>query len=246
MTKEIIDLLTILSSSYHISKHPDQKLSITAASIDLHKLIQSYQDEEDKALQSLDNFDIDDIEDPKFSRRLDRLKNKRMEYERIFNLKVPFPLLKENLGKGEGRFQTDEQFPNDITHPIVAKWYDRYVDLGGKDCLLFKKDEIFNSILKLKKIGQYEIRINAMEMVIDEVSLEGIYTFYREFGSVPDACRYYMGQDGKDYNREKLKEQIGKYARISEKGDPILDWSIINARINSWWYHEENKYKRIL
>lgn len=72
-----------------------------------------------------------------------------------------------------------------------------------------------------------------MEKIIDEVSLERSYIFYREFGSVPDACRYYMGQDGKGYNREKLKEQIGKYTRISEKGDPTLDWPIVNARINS-------------
>jgi hypothetical protein len=245
MTKEIIDLLTILSSSNYISTYSGQNLSISEASIDLHKLMKSYQDERDKVLQSFDSFDIDDIEDPKFLRRLDRSKKKRYEYQNIFNLKVPFPLLEANPAHGEGRFQVDEQFADKIAHPIVAKWYDKYLDFGGKNCFLFKKDELFNSMFKLKKVGQYEIRINAMEKVIDEVSLEGSYTFYREFDSVPDACRYYMGQNGKDYNREKLKEQIGKYARISEKGDPILDWSVINARINSWWYHEENKYKRI-
>lgn len=72
MTKEVIDLLTILCSSFYISKHPDQELSISKASIDLHKIIQSYQDEKDKAFQSFDNFDIDDIEAPKFIRRMDR------------------------------------------------------------------------------------------------------------------------------------------------------------------------------
>lgn len=97
--------------------------------------MKSYQDERDKALQSVDGFDIDGIEDPKYLRRLDRSKKKWLEYINIFNLKVPFPLLETNPEQGEGRFQVDEQFANKITHPIVVKWYKKYVDLGGKRLL---------------------------------------------------------------------------------------------------------------
>jgi len=244
MTKEVSDLLTILCSSFYISKHPDEKLSISKASIDLHKITQSFQDEKEKALQTYDNFDTNDIEDPKFIRRLEHLENKQSELERLFILKVPFPVLKKNPAPGEGRFQINEQLTGNITHPIVQEWYEKYTDLGGNHCFLFCQNEIIESSEKLKKIGLYQIRINAMVEVIDEVSLEGSYSFYRNFDSVPDACRYFMGQVGKDYNREELKEKIGKYVQICENGVPISDWSIINARINSWWYHEENKYNR--
>ena len=126
----------------------------------------------------------------------------------------------------------------------MQKWYKKYTDLGGKHCFQFHQNEIIENSEKLKKIGLYQIKINAIEKVIDEVSLEGYYSFYRHFDSVPEACRYIMGQDGKDFNREELKKQIAKYFRICENGVPISDWSIINARINSWWYHEENKYNR--
>jgi len=244
MTKEVTDLLTIICSSFYISKYSDQKLSISKASIDLHKITQSYQDEKDKALQSFDNFVIDNIEDPKFIRRLDRLVNKKREYETLFLLKNPFPLLKKNPVPGETQLQINEQFAGSITHPIVQKWYEKYTDLGGKHCYLFSQNEIFESIEKLKKIGLYQIKINAMEQVIDEVSLEESYSFYRNFDSVPEACRYLMGQDGNAFNRVELKKQMAKYVRICEKGVPISDWSIINARINSWWHHEENKYNR--
>jgi len=244
MNKEVTDLLTIICSSFHISKHPDQKLSIPKASIDLHKITQIYQEEKDKALQPFDNFTIDDIEDPKFIRRMDRLKNKQSEYERIFLFHIPFPSINKNPAPGEGQFQIDEQFTGNITHPIVQKWYEKYTDLGGKHCFKFCQDEIIKNSEKLKKIGLYQIKVNAMEKVIDEVSLEGSYSFYRNFGSVPEACRYLMGQDGNDFNRVELKKQMAKYVRICEKGVPISDWSIINARINSWWHHEKNKYNR--
>lgn len=235
-------LIRILCSSFYISHYANQELSIPDLAIDYKRLRGSFHQEMDEALFEFDGTSIEEVENPLFKKRLDRIDSKISDLLDQFMENAPEPIKRKASSDEELKY-VEEDSVSVEENPIVEKWLKKFSYMGGNHCYQFEPDDLKNAKRELLDIAKYQIKIEAMEHVADEASLEGKYNFYKEFESVPNACMYFKRQLGEEYTRDLVKQKIKAHARIFENGDTLDDWSTINTRINSWAHHEKNKYK---
>lgn len=236
------NLIKILCSSFFISHFADEELSVTDLAVDLTKLNGSYQNIMDEALQEFNGMDIEDVEATLFQTRSNRIESKIPNLVDEFRDNAPEPIKESN---GDRLIYVEDCSINDKKETsIIGKWLNRFSSIGGNKCFKFQAEELNDAKKKLLEIARYQIKLEAMRQVSDEAALEGSFQFYKDFKSVPDACKYYRKQLGSKFSRKRLKQKIKRYAHIYEDGEVLKDWSTINGRINSWWHHEENKYKK--
>ncbi|HEX6982426.1 MAG TPA: hypothetical protein VF181_06675 [Balneolaceae bacterium] len=244
LQKDAKDLLSILCSSFYISLYPDQELSISELAVDLHKLQGLYQDELDKALEEFDGYSTDDIEKAQFLNRQNRLRKKLENLTDEFKRNAPKPIKKPKAESDKPGYEIDEGINSKTENPFIKKWYSRISSLGGDSCYKFNEDDLISAQKELEEISRYKIKLDAMKQVAEEASLQGSYAFYKDFKKVSDACNYYARELGEGLSRKLLKEKIRRYGRITENGEEITDWSVINKRINSWTEYEGNRYNK--
>jgi len=245
MSNQKINALTqIFFSSFYVSSFSNQKFSIPDVAIDLTKLSGSYEDQLNTSLQEFDGIRYEDVEDSIFQGRYRRIENKILRLTDKF--KVPIPIKRkvstdDNIEKFvyvEGKSM--DKISDDS---IIGRWLHKLNPTGGKQYFKFESDDLKEAKKKLLEISRHQIKLIAMDQVADEAALKDSYQFHKDFNSVPDACKHFKKKLGDEYTRDLLKEKIKTYAQIYEDGDILDDWSTINARINAWARHEENKYK---
>ncbi|NGP89696.1 hypothetical protein [Fodinibius halophilus] len=244
MSQEKVNtLIQILSSSFYISRHVGQELSIREIAVDLYKLTGLHEMEQEEYLLEFDGYGFEELEDRVFKNRRKKLEETRDRLVESVESVSPEPIKNPDAtDKNDSFYKVDKEI-NGVDDPIVKKWHREFESLGGNSCYVFDQQGFDEIKSKLKKIARYQIKLNAIDKVIEEASLKGKYEFYKEFDSVPDACRYYDKKLGDRVTGERIKNKIRDSARIIEEGEEV-SWEKINNRINSWVRYENGKPTR--
>lgn len=234
-------LVQIYSSSFYMSHSLKNKFDAQELSVDLYKVFGLYEARFNESLKEFDGYTSEDVVEKKFKDRHSVI-SKKLE-NLIGHLSVPKPIRNTSENDNEP-YYLDKDFETQSKSEVIGKWFERYLSIYGRTCYEFKSEDLENVLYKVKEIGRYKIKKEAMEEVADVSALEGSYEFHIKFKNVPTACRYYEEELGQDGTRKAIKEKIKAHAQIMEKGEELKDWSTINARINSWAHKENEKPNR--
>lgn len=92
-------------------------------------------------------------------------------------------------------------------------------------------------------LGKAILKKRIIEEVEKGAILNGEYKELLEFASVPEACRYFLGEGELGSQINNIKQKIKERALVFDKENQLIeDWSVINTRINAWVDHQRDKY----
>jgi hypothetical protein len=229
-------LIQIYCSFYRSIHYVYNNFSLKKLSVDLYKILGSYNNQREKSLKEFDGYNYEKISSDEFDRYKNRITDKLDRFIEEIKSDIPLPR-KDKSENDKNPYEIDEIFKEYIEHEIVEKWYNKY----DRVCYNFQSKDLQEVLNKVKEVGKYKIKDDAMQEVVDTAALEGIYKFYKKFNSIPDACRYYEGKLGKNVTRAAIKKKIKDKTRIVEDGEELKNWSTINNKINNWVRYENKK-----
>jgi hypothetical protein len=231
-------LVQIYCSFYRSSHYVYNSFSLKELSIDVHKLLGSYNNQREDNLREFDNCSSETTTSKKFRQRKNDILGKLDRLIDEINVTIPLPRMDESKNI-EKPYEIDDNFKFRIESELVEKWYGKY----GRECYNFQYDDLHQVLIKVKEAGRYEIKDGAMQHVAEVTLLEGTFQYYKEFKSVPEACRYYDKILGDKVTRAAIKKKIETHVRIIENGEE-LKWKVINKRVNAWVDYESKRYNR--
>lgn len=243
--KNINQLITILCSSFHISRYVDEgkgDLSIPDLAIDLSRLEGFYNDTVTESLKEFDGFTNEDIEKSSFQRRLKKLDKKCEELAQVIKRHIPLPLvLPKSLDESNRERSSHLNLQDQIEHELVQKWYHRFALIGGKSCCPFDDSDFIELQKLLQELALYKIKYDAMKEVEDNAALNGQYNFSRTFNNVPDACRWLYDQLEEPTLHYLVEQLRGDRIIIEKDGLPMTDSQKIYNQAYSWYQNLNEK-----
>jgi len=244
LTQQLKNLLTVLCSSYSISRfHNEGKdiASIANLATDMMRLEDSYEKSWNERLKEFDGYTIEQVDTSAFQRRLQTLKDKWDEQAQHIKRTIPTPLVNESDDEEVNELITNDEFYKQIDTEIVQKWYTNFRERGGKKCFQFNHSDLQELYAPLKKLAMYTITYNAMEKVADITALEGQYRYSTTFKSVPDACRWLDKKYDQISFKKILADIKSRKITIKENDTTITDSDKLYKRTYSWYRNQNDK-----
>lgn len=230
-------LAQILNSSFFISRYANQELSIPAISLDLYKIEEVYENEWEKNLVEFDGYGLEEIESKAFQMRHHKLKEKLGNLLTSYRYDASQPIIKK-LDENKIEYRIADNFTQKIEHPITEKWYKKYTQMGGNKCFEFQEKDLEESRKRLIEIARYNIKLEAMQHISDEIYLEGTYHYSQKFDTVADACRWLSSKIEKPTREKYLNEIRSDRIIIEKNGKELTNPDTLYNHTYSWWQNQ--------